>query len=121
MRLLPRRLEHGEEATLVEHLGELRARLVVCLLALGVTTGVAFGFHHELLNWLNRPLPYVTDPVTHVRHQKLPVTIDVAEPFMTAFWVSFWAGLAGAFPIVLWQLWGFFAPAFEPHVQRKVG
>jgi len=36
MRLLPRRLEHGEEATLVEHLGELRARLVVCLLAVWV-------------------------------------------------------------------------------------
>jgi sec-independent protein translocase protein TatC len=121
MRLLPRRLAHGEEATLVEHLGELRSRLVVCLLALGVTTGAAFGFHHEILDWLNRPLPYVTDPVTHVRHQKLPVTIDVAEPFMTAFWVSFWVGILAAAPIILWQIWGFFAPAFQEHVQRKVG
>ena len=40
MRLLPRRLEHGEEATLVEHLGELRTRIVFCLLAIAVTTGV---------------------------------------------------------------------------------
>jgi hypothetical protein len=31
MNLFPRRLRHGEEATLVEHLGELRTRLIICL------------------------------------------------------------------------------------------
>ena len=36
MRLVPRRLRHGEEATLVEHLGELRTRLVISLLAVGI-------------------------------------------------------------------------------------
>ena len=35
MKRLPRRLRHGEEATLVEHLGELRARIVVALLVFG--------------------------------------------------------------------------------------
>jgi sec-independent protein translocase protein TatC len=127
MRLLPRRLAHGEEATLVEHLGELRSRLVVCLLTLGVTTGVTFGFHRTLLHWLNRPLPYVHDAKGHVVHdafghavQVKPITIDVSEPFLTAFWVSLWAGLLLAFPVVLWQVWGFFAPAFQKHTQRKV-
>ena len=114
MRLLPRRLAHGEEATLVEHLGELRTRLVVCLLALGVSTGVTFAFHRTLLHWLNRPLPKVNG------HQVKPITIDVSEPFLTAFWVSLWAGILIAFPIIVWQVWGFLAPAFEKHVQRKI-
>jgi sec-independent protein translocase protein TatC len=111
MRLLPRRLEHGEEATLVEHLGELRTRIVFCLLAIAVTTGVTYGFHRTILNWLNRPLP------ANSRHV---VAFDVTEAFLTAFWVSLWAGLLLALPIVLWQIWGFFAPAFQKHTQRKV-
>jgi sec-independent protein translocase protein TatC len=110
MRPLPRRLEHGEEATLVEHLGELRTRLVICLVALAVTTGITFGFHRAILDWLNRPLP----------EGYKPVTIDVSEPFMTAFWVSLWAGILIAFPIIAWQIWAFFAPAFTRRTQRVV-
>ena len=44
----------------------------------------------------------------------------MTEPFLTAFWVSLWAGVMLALPIILWQVWGFFAPAFEKHTQRKV-
>src|SRR5918911_784596 len=57
MRRLPRRLGYGEEATLVEHLEELRWRIFVVLGALAVTTVIAFAFHGHLLDWLNRPLP----------------------------------------------------------------
>ena len=110
MRLLPRRLEHGEEATLVEHLGELRSRIVWCLVAIVATTTVTYIFHGQLLTWLNRPLP---------KGYK-PTTLGVAEPFLTSFWVSLWAGLLLALPIVLWQVWGFFAPAFQQHTQRKI-
>jgi sec-independent protein translocase protein TatC len=114
MRLLPRRLQHGEEATVVEHLGELRSRIVVCLIALGVGTGVAFAFHNNILDWLNRPLPKVDGK------QIKPITIDVSEPFLTSFWVSLWAGILFALPVILWQVWGFFAPAFAKHTQRKI-
>ena len=110
MSLLPRRLQHGEEATVVEHLGELRTRIVFCLLALAVTFGVAYAFHGTLLGWLNKPLP---------KGYK-PVTLSVTEPFMTSFWISLWAGLILALPIILWQMWGFFAPAFQKHTQRVV-
>ncbi len=127
MRLLPRRLAHGEEATLVEHLGELRSRLVVCLLALGVSTGVTFAFHRSILHWLNRPLPCKHDADGHALLNSaghcvkvVPITIDVSEPFLTAFWISLWAGILIAFPIIAWQVWGFLAPAFEKHVQRKI-
>jgi sec-independent protein translocase protein TatC len=111
MSVLPRRLRHGEEATLVEHLGELRARLIVSLLALAVGFAVAYGFHDRLLNWLNRPLP---------PHLRRPVTLSPIEPFTTSIWVSLWAGLLLALPIVFWQLWSFLAPAIEEHRQRSI-
>jgi sec-independent protein translocase protein TatC len=111
MRSLPRRLRHGEEATLVEHLDELRSRLVISLIALGVGMGVAFGFHKTLLNWLRAPLPEA--------HEKL-TTFGVTEPFLTSLRISFYAGLALALPVLLWQLWAFLAPAFEEAHQRVV-
>jgi sec-independent protein translocase protein TatC len=110
MRPLPRRLGHGEQATLVDHLGELRHRLVVCLIALAVTFGVAYYFHDTIIGWLNRPLA----------PDLKPVTLGVAEPFFTSIVISLWAGIAMAFPIILWQLWGFFAPALHEHTQRTV-
>jgi sec-independent protein translocase protein TatC len=111
MRALPRRLRHGEEATLVEHLGELRTRLIVCLLALAAGFTVAYVFHGHLLDWLNRPLPD--------RLEK-PVTFSPIEPFSTSIFVSLWAGFLLALPVVFWQVWAFLAPAFEENRQRSM-
>jgi sec-independent protein translocase protein TatC len=108
---LPRRLGYGEEATLVEHLGELRTRILVSLVALAVGFGVAYAFHSHLIHWLEDALP------ANRRHL---VTFGVAEPFLTSMWVSLYAGMLLAAPILLWQLWSFLAPAFEVHVQRVV-
>jgi sec-independent protein translocase protein TatC len=107
---LPRRLGHGEEATLEEHLEELRARLIVIIGAVVLTTVLAYVFHNHILDWLNKPLP------PHFR----PVTLGVAEPFTITLTVCFWAGLVLALPIVLWQLWEFFIPAVDPRVERKL-
>jgi sec-independent protein translocase protein TatC len=111
VRRLPRRLRHGEEATLVEHLDELRARLIIALVALAVSGGVAFGFHGSLLRWLRAPLPSTHDQLA---------TFGVTEPFLTSLRVSFYAGFALALPVLLWQLWAFLAPAFEEAHQRVV-
>ncbi len=111
MRLLPRRLRPGEEATLVEHLGELRARIVICLIAVAVAFGVTYAFHHQLLDWLNAPLP---------EENKKPATFGVAEPFLTSVMVSFWAAVALALPVILWQVWAFLAPAFSERTQRHI-
>ncbi len=111
MRALPRRLSHGEEATLVEHLDELRTRIFVCLGALTIGFAIAFVFRGHLLHWLNAPLP---------DGRKKPITLSVAEPFLTSMKVSLLAGLALALPVVLWQLWSFLAPAVEAHAERIV-
>jgi sec-independent protein translocase protein TatC len=108
---LPRRLHHGEEATLVEHLDELRTRIFVSLGALAVGFAIAFVFHRHLLHWLNAPLP------AGRRH---PVTLAPAEPFLTAVKISLMAGLALALPVILWQLWSFLAPAVEEHAERTI-
>ena len=109
-RALPRRLRHGEEATLVEHLGELRTRIVISFAALGVAFVPAYIFHERLIERLMRPLPEDVELVT----------LGVTEPFFTSIKVSFFAALAVALPVLLWQLWSFLAPAVEEHTQRVV-
>jgi sec-independent protein translocase protein TatC len=111
VRRLPRRLGHGEEATLAEHLDELRGRLFVVGGALAITTVVAYLFHSRLLTWLERPLP--------PGHRRL-LTLGVAEPFTVSLTVSLYAGVVLASPVILWQVWAFFAPALEPTTERKM-
>ena len=108
---LPRRLRPGEEASLVEHLDELRTRLVVALCALGICFAIAYVFHGDLLHWLNQALP---------ADKRKPVTFGVTEPFVTSIKISIYAGFALALPVILWQFWSFLAPAIEPHAQRTV-
>ena len=95
----------------MEHLGELRARIFVALGALVVGFTIAYIFRGHLLEWLNRPLP---------ASKRRPVTFGVAEPFLTSFWVSMWAGFLLAIPVVFWQAWSFLAPAMIEHTQRVI-
>jgi sec-independent protein translocase protein TatC len=108
---LPRRLGHAEEAELGEHLEELRGRLFVIIGAIVLGTIVAYVFHDHVLNWLNRPLP--------ADHHRLS-TFGVAEPFTVTITVSLYAGFVLALPVVIWQVWLFFAPALDPAAERKV-
>jgi sec-independent protein translocase protein TatC len=106
-----RRLPRDEEATLVEHLDELRARLVVALAAVAVGTAVAFAFHGVILDWLARPLPPAHRHVA---------AFGVAEPFSVSLSVSVYAGLLFALPVLLWQAWSFLAPALAPAAERRI-
>ena len=109
-RWLPRRLGHGEEASLVEHLDELRTRLIIGLVAVVPAFVVAFAFHEDIIEWLKGPLP---DDIQLV-------TLGVTEPLSTSVSVSLITAIALALPVLLWQLWAFLAPAVEPHFQRVV-
>jgi sec-independent protein translocase protein TatC len=109
-RWLPRRLHHGEEATLVEHLDELRSRIVISLVALVPAFVLAFAFHEKIIEWLTGPLA----------DDKKLITLGVIEPFTTSVKVSLIAALGLALPVLLWQIWSFLAPAVEVHAQRIV-
>jgi len=109
-RWLPRRLDHGEEATLVEHLDEFRSRLIIALFAIVPAFALTFAFHERIMEWLTGPLP---------DNRKL-VTLGVVEPFTVSVKVSLIAAIAITLPVILWQVWAFLAPAVEPHFQRVV-
>ena len=109
-RWMPRRLSHGEEATLVEHLEELRSRLIICLIAIVPAFILAFAFHEQIMEWLTGPLP----------DDRRLVTLGVTEPFTTSVKVSLIAALALTLPVILWQIWAFLAPAVSPNFERIV-
>lgn len=110
-RIVPRRLSHDEEATLVEHLTELRHRLLICIVALVPAFAIAYAFHEQLIGRLMDLVPEGT-PI---------VTLGVTEPFTTSLKVSFYAAIAIVLPILLWQLWAFLAPAVSDETQRILG
>ena len=76
-----------------------------------VTFAVAYAFHTRILNWLVRPLP--------VEHRLL-TTLAPAEPFVTSLMISIYAAFLLAFPVIIYQVWAFFAPALNPRIQRAV-
>src|SRR3954451_3492495 len=108
---LPRRLGHGEEASLVEHLEELRQRLFVCIGSVLVGFVVAYVSHRHLIHWLELALPK--------GHRKL-TTLTIGEPFMTSLWLSLYAGFLLALPMIIWQGWAFFLPAFDAGHERML-
>lgn len=109
---MPRRLRavgFEDRLTLVEHLDELRGRLIVCLLAVAVGFGLCFWQNHLLLDLANEPLP----------EGRVPITFGVTEPFTTTLTLSAYGALLLAMPVLLWQLYAFVLPAFS-HEERRV-
>src|ERR1700749_17266 len=100
-----RRLSREEDATLVEHLEELRRRVLTAIAAVAVGTAVAFVFPGRILDLLARRLP--PEP----RHV---AAFGITEPFTVSVTVSLYAGILLALPVILWQLWSFLAPAVAP-------
>ncbi len=104
-----------KEAPLVEHLEELRARLIRSLLAWVVGAGVAYGFRVELLAILKRPL----DIAAQARGIEVNlIVLDITEPFITSLRVAAFGGLILALPFIVYQVWAFIAPGLYPHERR---
>ncbi len=97
-------VSHDDRLTVVEHLDELRTRIVVSLATFGVALGLCFWQNHQLLHWLNKPL-----------HGKEPITFGVAEAFTTTITVVAYAALVISLPILLYQLYAYILPAFTPN------
>jgi sec-independent protein translocase protein TatC len=102
-----RPIGHEDRLSVVEHLDELRTRIIVSLAAFGVALGLCFWQNHLILKIVNHPLG----------HRK-PITFGVAEPFTTTFTVSAYAAILLALPVVLYQLYAFVLPAFSPTERR---
>jgi sec-independent protein translocase protein TatC len=111
---MPRRVRavsHEDRLSLVEHLDELRSRIVVCIAVFGVALALCFWQNHLLLEIAAGPLP--SD------HDKL-ITFGVTEPFSTTLTVAAYGAIVLSLPILLYQLYAYVLPAFSPAERRVV-
>jgi sec-independent protein translocase protein TatC len=99
-----------DRLTLVEHLDELRTRLVVCAASFGVALALCFWQNHRLLEIANGPLP----------GNRVPITFGVTEPLMTTVTVAIYGALILAAPVILYQLYAFLLPALKPGERRVI-
>jgi sec-independent protein translocase protein TatC len=99
---------HDDRLTVVEHLDELRTRILVSLAAFGVALALCFWQNHFILDLLDDPLP----------GDQRPLTLGVAEPFMTTLTVSAYTAILLSLPMILYQLYAFVLPAFSPNERR---
>lgn len=97
-------VRHEDRLTLVEHLDELRTRLIVSIIVFGVAFALCFWQNHLLIDIATAPLPDDRDRL---------LTFGVAEPFTTTLTVSAYGALLLSLPIVLYQLYAFVLPAFS--------
>jgi sec-independent protein translocase protein TatC len=104
-----RPIGYEDRLSVVDHLDELRTRLVLCAIAFGVAWAIT-GWQNDLvLEIVNKPLP---DDLPE------PITLAPAEAFYTTLTTSGYAALLIALPVILYQLYAFVLPAFSPTERR---
>lgn len=95
----------------LDHLDELRSRLIKSLIAVGVGTFVAFFFYEEILALLARPYEMAV-PGSEL------VFFRPTEAFSLSMRLSLFGGVILASPVILYQIWRFVAPALTPREKR---
>lgn len=105
-----RPIAHEERLTVVNHLDELRSRLIVAAAAFLVAFGLTTWQSDLVLQLLNAPLPGNLEPIT----------LGPSEPFVTTLKSAGYAAALLALPVVLYQVYAFVAPAFTPRERRAV-
>ena len=106
----PKTVGPDDRLTLVEHLDELRHRLVVSAAVFGVALALCFWQNHLLLSIANAPLPAGREPVT----------FGITEPFTTTLTVVGWSALLISLPVILYQAYAFVVPAFAPRERQVI-
>ncbi|WP_028320057.1 twin-arginine translocase subunit TatC [Desulfatiglans anilini] len=96
------------------HLEELRQRLIICAIAVGVGFVGAYFFAEQLFQLLIRPLKAVMPEGEQLIFTNLP------EMFFTYLKVSFVTGLLAAAPVIFYELWLFIAPGLYHNERRYV-
>lgn len=87
-------IRHDAQLSVIDHLDELRSRLIVSLITFAAALALCFWQNHLLLRIVNAPL-----------RGRRPVTFGVAEPFTATLTVAAYAAVALTLPILLYQLY----------------
>jgi sec-independent protein translocase protein TatC len=110
---MPRRVKavsHEDRLSLVEHLDELRFRVIVSLAVVGVALALCFWQNNLLLEIAGGPLP----------DNKQLLTFGVTEPFTTNLTVSAYGALILSMPFLLYQVYAYVLPAFSAQERKTV-
>lgn len=99
----------------LEHLDELRRRLLYSLAALVVGFLLCWSFAPTLFAWLEQPVLQFLPPGEKLAYTRL------TAPFFLYMKVAFFAGIFVASPIILWQVWMFVAPGLYSRERRYAG
>jgi sec-independent protein translocase protein TatC len=99
----------NNELTLVEHLNELRKRIIICLVMLGAATLLTLPFASQLLKISKLPARGVIDKLAFFSPE---------EAFLIYMRIGILCGFVISLPVILYQLWGFCSPAMEERVRR---
>ncbi len=100
-------------APFLDHLDELRSRLIKSLIAVGIGTVIAFIFYEPILDILIHPYT-VAIPDTDLAYFR------PTEAFSLAMRISLFGGVVLASPVILYQAWRFVAPALTPREKKWV-
>lgn len=99
----------GSRAPLIEHLTELRTRLIRALIALAVAAGACYAFAVPIYNFLLEPFLAAAEIARGTAELELIYTGPL-EFFFAKLKLALFAGLFVAFPVIAWQLYAFVAP-----------
>ncbi|MAY68361.1 MAG: twin-arginine translocase subunit TatC [Rhodospirillaceae bacterium] len=102
---------------LLEHLLELRTRLIYCFVALIVMFFIAYGFSEHIYAFLVQPL---ADIMHESGGQRRLIYTALHEAFFTYLKVSFFAAMFVSFPFIAMQFWKFVAPGLYKHEKRTL-
>ncbi len=105
-----RPVDFEDRLTLVEHLDELRTRIIISIVVFAAAFALCFWQNSTLLDIANAPLP----------GNKEPITFGVAEPFTTSVTISAYAALVISLPVILYQAYAFVLPALTTREKRVV-
>jgi len=108
--------------TLIEHLSELRRRVIVSAIVVVTFTVIVFFLYDHILHFLSTPYEHVTRGktacgATATTGCKLIATGPL-EPFLVRLKVSTYGGIALSVPVVFWQIWRFVTPGLHKHERR---
>jgi sec-independent protein translocase protein TatC len=105
-------MDEQEKIPFTEHLEELRKRLIVCFIAVGVGFVLSYGFKEKLFQILTRPLIRVMQTGDKLIFTGLP------EAFFTYLKVAFLSGIILAAPVIFYEFWMFVAPGLYDKEKR---
>jgi len=107
----------GKQMSFLEHLEELRQRLLRAVISIIIAFGICFYFHEGIYGFLAKPL---TDTLRALHMSEKLVFTNPIDPFNLYLKIAAMAGLFLASPYVLLQLWLFISPGLYRHEKRYV-